>query len=160
MITLGKLSLERLSTVHPDLRRVIVSAALTAPASLDFTVLEGVRSREQMMINYGKGRNHAQCLAKGVLAKYAQPGLSKVTWLNDPFNSPHRKHADGWSHAVDVAPFPIDWNNLARFDALAKHILASAKNEGVKITWGADWDADGKPREKGETDSPHFQLSL
>ena len=48
-------------------------------------VLEGVRSREQCMVNYGKGRTVAQCTAKGIPAKYAQPKLNKVTWLNNPF---------------------------------------------------------------------------
>ncbi len=24
--------------------------------------------------------------------------------------------------------------------------------------WGADWNSNGRPREKGETDSPHFEI--
>lgn len=158
-IKLGVRSLERLSTCHSDLQRVVKRAALIAEPADDFTVLEGVRTREQMMINYGKGRTEDQCVAKGVPGKYAQPRAAKVTWLNNPFASPHAKQADGTSHAVDLAPWPIDWNNLARFDRLAHLMLEAAKLEGVAITWGADWDRDGKPRERGETDSPHFQLA-
>lgn len=158
-IKLGVDSSTKLATVHPDLQRVIRRAALMAQPSEDFKVLEGVRTREQMMINYGKGRTAAQCIAKGVPGKYAQPGLAKVTWLNDPFKSPHAKQADGYSRAIDVAPWPIDWNDLKRFDRLAHLILDAAKAEGVKVVWGADWDADGKPRERGESDSPHFQLA-
>jgi peptidoglycan L-alanyl-D-glutamate endopeptidase CwlK len=41
---------------------------------------------------------------------------------------------------------------------MAKAMLAAAKELGIGIRWGADWDSDGKPREKGETDSPHFEL--
>ncbi len=37
-------------------------------------------------------------------------------------------------------------------------MFAAAKELGVKIRWGADWDQDGVPREKGESDSPHFEL--
>ena len=34
-----------------------------------------------------------------------------------------------------------------------------AKELGIKIRWGADWDMDGVARERGETDSPHFELA-
>lgn len=158
-IILGSRSLTRLASCHPDIQRVVKRAAANASADEDFTVLEGVRTREQMMVNYGKGRTAAQCVAKGVEASYAQPKAAKVTWLNNPFASAHAKQADGYSHAVDLVPWPIDWNDLARFDRMAELVLAAAKQEGVGLRWGADWDADGKPRERGEGDSPHFELS-
>ena len=31
------------------------------------------------MVNYGKGRTDAQCTAKGIPSKYAQPKLNNVT---------------------------------------------------------------------------------
>jgi peptidoglycan L-alanyl-D-glutamate endopeptidase CwlK len=34
----------------------------------------------------------------------------------------------------------------------------AAKELNVDIRWGADWNQNGKKREKGETDSPHFEL--
>jgi peptidoglycan L-alanyl-D-glutamate endopeptidase CwlK len=37
-------------------------------------------------------------------------------------------------------------------------MFAAAKELGVPIRWGADWERDGKPRERGVTDSPHFEL--
>jgi peptidoglycan L-alanyl-D-glutamate endopeptidase CwlK len=37
-------------------------------------------------------------------------------------------------------------------------MFAAAKELGVSIRWGADWDNDGNYREKGEYDSPHFEL--
>lgn len=157
-IILGAQSLARLENVHPDIVRVIKRAAQMATKDLDFKILEGVRTDEQCYINYGKGRTVAQCTAKGVPARFAQPRLAKVTWLANPLNSKHRKQSDGYSHAVDAAPFPIDWNNLKRFDAMAALIMEAARLEKVSLRWGADWDADGKPREKGESDSPHFEL--
>jgi hypothetical protein len=157
VITLSKLSLSRLDGLNPDLRRVVIEAAATAPPDLDFTVLEGVRSVESMYANYGKGRTAAQCAAKGVPAKYAQPGAAKVTWLNNPLMSNHRMMPGG-GRAVDLAPWPIDWNARGRFQRLAEHMLATAKRLGVHIRWGKDWDEDGKYEEKGETDGPHFEL--
>ena len=145
-------SIERLHGVDERLVRVVERAIQLT--TIDFMVVEGVRSREQCAINYGKGRTAAQCKAKGVSAKYAKPALVKVTWLNNPYAS---KHVSG--QAVDLLPAPYDWKDLAGFDAVAKAMLAAAKELGVSIRWGADWDADGKPREKGETDSPHFELA-
>jgi len=157
VITLGQRSLDRLSGVHPDLIRVVKRAAQLARLDQDFTVLEGVRSRENMMVNWGKGRTAAQCAAKGIPASYAKPALAKVTWLNDPFNSPHKARPGG-GRAVDLAPFPIDWNDKARFVALHDLMMSAAHIEGVHIRWGKDWDEDGKYEEKGETDGPHFEL--
>lgn len=105
------------------------------------------------MINYGKGRTAAQVQAKGIPARYAKPSAAKVTWLNNPFAS---KHVSG--KAVDLVPYPVDWQDLKKFDAIAKAMLQAAKELGVSVRWGADWDGDGKPRERGESDSPHFEI--
>ncbi|MFD1952109.1 M15 family metallopeptidase [Sphingomonas arantia] len=158
-ITLGARSVARLAGVHPDLARVVKRAALMARSTEDFTVLEGVRSDQDAYANWGKGRTAAQLAAKGIPTSYAQPKLAKVTWLSNPLSTKHRKQKDGYGHAVDLAPYPIDWNDYDRFDQMAKLVMAAAEVEGVEIRWGADWDGDGKPREKGETDSPHFELA-
>lgn len=144
-------SIERLRGVDPQLVEVVQLAIQLT--TVDFMVVEGVRTREQCAINYGKGRSAAECLAKGVPAKHAQPRAAKVTWLNNPYAS---KHVSG--QAVDLLPAPYDWKATGPFDAVAKAMMAAAKQLGVSVRWGADWDADGKPREKGETDSPHFEL--
>lgn len=148
-ITLGPRSLSRLEGVHPDLVRVIKRCARDADPKDDFAVLEGVRSDEQMRINYGKGRTVAQCRAKGVSGRYAQPGVAKVTWLNDPLKSNHRRFADGFGRAADIVPYPIDWNDAARFKRLADMMKAAAAAEGVKMVHGIDWK---KP------DAPHHEL--
>lgn len=147
---LGARSLANLKGVDERLVRVVKRAIEIT--SVDFTVIEGVRTREQCMVNYGKGRTAAECAAKNVPASYAKPSVAKVTWLNNPFAS---KHVTG--HAVDLLP-STGWNNLTSFDVVAKAMLTAAKELGISIRWGADWDKDGKPREKGETDSPHFEL--
>lgn len=147
---LGARSLANLQNVDDRLVRVVKRAIELT--SVDFTVIEGVRTREQCCVNYGKGRTAAECADKGVPASYAKPSVAKVTWLNNPFAS---KHVAG--KAVDLLP-STGWNNLASFDVVARAMQAAAKELGVSIRWGADWDKDGKPREKGENDSPHFEL--
>lgn len=153
---LGAGSIGNLVGVHPDLVRVIKRAITITP--VDFKVIEGVRSDEQAYRNFGKGRTAAQCLAAGCPAKFARPGERKVTWLRNPLSTKHRKQSDGFSHAVDLLPAPYDWVEMSPFDQVAKAVLAAAKIEKVAVRWGRDWDGDGKPGEKGETDGPHFEL--
>ena len=148
---LSQRSLDKLVGVDEHLQRVVKRAIQISKQ--DFMVLEGIRTREQCMINYGKGRTVAQCVAKGVPAQYANPRAAKVTWLNNPFAS---KHVTG--KAVDLVPYPVDWNDLKKFDLIAQAMLQAAKELGVPVRWGADWDDDGKPRERGESDSPHFEI--
>jgi len=136
---LGQRSLDRLAGVHPDLVAVLKRAISISPQ--DFTVLEGVRTQARQLELYAQGRT--------------KPG-QVVTWTK---TSNHFKRADGYGYAVDIAPFPIDWNDTKRFDAVAKAMFQAAKELGIGIRWGADWDRDGKPRERGESDSPHFELS-
>ena len=148
---LSQRSLDRLVGVDERLQRVVKRAIELSKQ--DFMVLEGVRTRQQCMSNYGKGRSITQCVAKGVPAQYANPRAAKVTWLNNPFAS---KHVNG--KAVDLVPYPVDWDDLKKFDLVAQAMLQAAKELDVPVRWGADWDNDGKPRERGESDSPHFEL--
>ncbi|MBK0063948.1 M15 family metallopeptidase [Acinetobacter sp. S54] len=141
---LSKLSLSRLEGVHPELVKVVQRAIQLTDQ--DFMVVEGVRSKEQCYINYGKGRTASQCKAKGVPIKYAQPNLSKVTWLNNPLAS---NHVTG--QAVDLVPYPVDWNDLKKFQVVANAMQAAAKDLGVKLSWGGNW--------KTSKDYPHFELA-
>lgn len=157
-------SKSRKQGLHPTLGKILDRAI--SISDIDFSVLEGIRSDEQCYVNYGKGRTASQCQAKGVPTKYAQPKLAKVTWLNNPLSSKHRKQKDGYGHAVDVVPYPLDWNDLSKFDKIAKAMFEAERQlkaegaipAGTNLRWGADWDGDGKPRESGETDSPHFEI--
>lgn len=154
--SLGAQSRANLIGVHPDLARVVVRAI--GISKIDFKVIEGVRSKERMWENYGKGRTVAQCAAKGVPAKCAKPGLNKVTWLNDPLASNHRIMADGFGHAVDLLIAPYDWKEGPGWKLMNEAMMEAARIERVKIRWGRNWDGDEKIGEKGETDGPHFEL--
>jgi len=123
---------ERLAGLHPDLASVVKRAS----EDVALIIIEGVRTQERQNKLYAQGRT--------------EPGKI-VTWTTSS------KHITG--HAVDLGPVPLDWSNIAGFDAIAKAMLGAAAELGVAIRWGADWDQDGKPRERGEGDSPHFELA-
>ena len=163
MHVFGAGSEARLQGLHPDLVKVL-RRALQLSAQ-DFTIIEGVRSDEQCYINFGKGRTVSECLAGGCPAQYAQPGAAKVTWLGHALSSNHRKHSDGYGHAADIYPYPVSLvlNQPASkfeplFDQLATAMFAAAGEMNVPIRWGADWNMNKIPRERGETDNPHFEL--
>lgn len=109
-------------------------------------MLEGVRTPERQRQLYNQGRT--------------TPGKI-VTWT---LNSNHFVNkSTGFGHAVDLVPYPLDWEGptkFPKFDAIAKAMFQASKELGIPIRWGADWDVDGNPRERGETDSPHFELVL
>ena len=135
---LGPQSRARLQGVHPDLVKVVERAIELTDQ--DFMVLEGVRTPARQKELYAQGRT--------------APG-PKVTWT---LNSNHFINPKtGFGHAVDLVPFPVDWSHT-KLDVVSKAMFAAASELGIPIRWGADWDRDGKPREKGETDSPHFEL--
>lgn len=143
MYKLSKRSLTNLQGVNTNLVKVVQRAIEIAKQ--DFMVTEGLRSREQCCINYGKGRTAQQCTQKGVPAKYAQPNISKVTWLNNPFAS---KHSQG--RAVDLVPYPVDWNDLTKFRLIAEAMKQAAKELNISINWGGDWQKT--------KDYPHFEV--
>lgn len=132
--SLSQKSLDRLTGVNPRLVDVVKRAIEIT--TQDFMVLEGVRSQARQDELYAQGRT--------------KPGPI-VTWVKVG------THTNGT--AVDLVPCPVDWNDLTKFDAISKAMFAAAKELGVKIRWGADWDQDGVARERGESDSPHFELS-
>lgn len=159
-IKFSERSLSAMNGIHPKLREVLDHAATIASASEDFMVLEGVRSREAMMVNYGKGRVASELTKFGIPAHYAQPSVAKVTWLADPFNSNHKLMPDGYGHAVDLAPWPVDFKDIKRYVTLYTLIMGSAREVGVKLRSGMDWDGDGHLMERGETDLGHYEIIL
>ena len=148
MFAFGPKSLAKLEGVHPDLVRVLKLAISQSP--LDWMILEGVRTVERQHSLYGQGRSVAQLRAKGVDPRHSKPTMQTVTWT---LNSNHFA-----GRAVDVVPYPVDWNDVGKFDAIAKCILAAAEELGIRVRHGHDWDMDGVRREKGEADGPHFEI--
>ena len=117
----GKRSMDNLVGVHPK----IVDVLLEAIKHYDFSVLEGLRSPERQ----------SELVSQG----------SSMTMA-----SKHLKQSDGFSHAVDIAPYPIDWDNTEEFFYLAGLIEGIAKSKGINLQWGGRW--------RSLKDCPHFQL--
>lgn len=75
----------------------------------DITVIEGLRSQERQN-------------------ELVAQGKSKTKF---------GKHVQG--KAVDIAPYPIDWNSRDDFHYLGGFVLGVASKMGVDIRWGGDW---------------------
>lgn len=117
-----------LSSCHQDLQDVCELVIQT----YDFTITEGFRTdaRQEELFRQGKSKKRA--------------GESKHN--NDP------------SLAVDVVPFPIDWDDISRFYLLAGFMFQAAQSLGVSIRWGGDWDRDWDHKDQSFFDLPHFEL--
>ena len=128
----SKRSLDNQAGVHPDLVKVFNRAIQIS--TQDFLITEGVRTPERQRELYAQGRT--------------APG-KVVTWT---LNSNHFKNAKtGYGHAMDVVPYPVDWNSEAKFRTIADAIKQAARELGVRIEWGGDWTASNR-------DLPHWQL--
>ena len=124
----GTDSKSRLDTCHPDLQQVCELAIV----NYDFTVLEGFRSnaRQDDLFRQGKSK----------------------------LRGGEGKHNSNPSIAVDLAPYPIDWDNAKRFYLLAGFMFQAASQLGIKLRWGGDWDGDWVHTDQSFHDLPHFEL--
>lgn len=83
-------------------------------------------------------------------------------------NSYHLIQPDGYGHAVDLAPYPCNWNKIragdwreiSRFGVLNGILQTKAKEIGVTLTWGNDWDRDGQTLDHNFADAPHWQIEI
>ncbi|MGY4674219.1 M15 family metallopeptidase [Ursidibacter arcticus] len=122
----SKRSEDNLNGVHPDLIKVARLALQLSKR--DFTVIEGIRSKERQ-------------------AELYQKGATKT------MNS---RHLTG--HAIDIVPYPLDWNDKQAFADLAKAMFEAAKQLKIPIRWGGDWNRNGRSDDESFYDGPHFEL--
>jgi len=105
----GVRSMENLVGVDERLRRV----CLDAIEVMDFSVISGYRTFKQQREVFLAGR-------------------SRLDWPN----SLHNKQP---ALAVDLAPYPIDWEDTSRFHELYGVMIATAFRLGIKLRWGGRW---------------------
>ena len=100
----------------------------------DITIIEGLRSQERQN-------------------ELVEQGKSKTKF---------GKHVQG--KAVDIAPYPIDWNARDDFHYLGGFVLGIANRLNVKVRWGGDWNASSQFKGQRTTkdnnfdDLVHFEL--
>lgn len=130
----------KLETCHPDLV-LIMNEAIKV---IDFTVLEGARSDDMQKEYFAQGRSKLD-------------GVTK--------KSKHQVSADQpLSRAVDIAPWPVVWNDTSKFCFLAgviKGVAAALYSRGEiknRIRWGGDWNDNNDFKDQSFVDLPHFEL--
>lgn len=128
MPSFSEYSLVRLETCHYLLQQICERVII----SYDFRVLEGHRSNERQ----------AELLAQNLTT--LEPGKSK--------------HNLNPSLAVDIAPYPIDWEDRTRFFLLAGFMFQAAADLNVRIRWGGDWNMNWVHTDQKFHDLPHFEL--
>lgn len=119
-----------LETCHEDLQRLFGEVI----KHYDCTILCGHRGEEEQNEAFRQGRSQLQF--------------------------PQSKHNSLPSIAVDVAPYPIDWDNRSRFYHFGGLVLGISIGMGIPIRWGGDWDMDTDLNDQSFFDLPHFELKL
>lgn len=82
---------------------------------------------------------------------YYETGRSQLPY-------PESKHNSKPSMAVDVVPYPIDWNDKNRFYAFVGFVKGVALSLNIKVRSGADWDNDNDYLETKFIDLAHWEL--
>lgn len=136
MFFLGDKSLERLSTVKPELQSVVKRAIELS--SVDFRVIEGIRTLERQQYLLKKGATRTL----------------------------KSKHLTG--DAVDLAPVidgQVSWD-WQYFHPIAEAMKKAAAEQDILIRWGGTWlplsvttPTNGKfALSKSFPDGPHYEL--
>lgn len=144
MAEFGKMSKDRLSTCDDKLQRVFNKVI----QEFNCTVTCGHRTQGEQLQLFKQGRT----LTDG---KWIKTGKTVTNIDGYKKTGTHNYYP---SKAIDVCPYPIDWNNLGRFKELHKVVMRVASEEGVELVWGADWDSDGDIAEHSLQDYPHYEL--
>lgn len=71
---------------------------------------------------------------------------------------PDSRHNTFPSKAVDVAPYPIDWQQKERFIYFAGFVMGVASQMGIKVRSGVDWNGNFDLKDENFFDAPHFEL--
>jgi len=121
-------SLQKLETCRPELQRLFTEVI----KHFDCTILCGHRTEHEQNEAFHAGR-------------------SKLKF-------PESRHNSSPSGAVDVAPWPIDWNDRERFYYFAGVVKGIAARMDIPMRWGGDWDDDTRVHDQTFFDLPHFEL--
>lgn len=116
----SKRSLERLNTCHP----LLITLFSDVIKIINCSVICGHRNEYDQNLAYREGH-------------------SKLKW-------PKSKHNSKPSLAVDVIPYPCDWDDLTGFKLLQEKVLVVADFHKIAVFHGAWWNKF--------QDWPHWEL--
>ena len=123
--------MSKLDGVHP----LLIDWAFELVSIMDCKIVSGVRS-------------------KITQREYVALGVSKT------MNSKHLIQDDGLGHALDLAPYPVDWNDHRRFYILAGIGLGLAHKMDIPIRWGGRWNVDDDQfKIPSFNDMGHFEIT-
>jgi peptidoglycan LD-endopeptidase CwlK len=134
MPNFGPESTKQLSTCHDDLQLIMNEVI----KYIDFFVLEGHRGQSAQEAAFAAGTTH-------------------LHW-------PNGKHNKFPSLAVDIAPYPLDWEDTQRFVYFAGYVMGIAeklREEGKishSLRWGGDWNRDTQVKDESFRDLGHFEI--
>ena len=124
----SKRSKSRLSSCDERLQEVFNEVI----KHVDCSILEGHRSKERQNKLYDEGR-------------------TKVKY-------PNGRHNSSPSKAVDVTPYPVDWEDRERQTLFAGFVIGIGRSMGYNLRWGGDWDMDFQVMDNRFDDFPHFEI--
>ena len=122
----------KLDTSHPLLQELFRAVVKED----DCTIVEGQRgmTRQNQLFSQGK---------------------SKLKWPDSTHNSMP-------SMGVDAAPYipgkGIPWEHPEQFYFFAGKVMAKARQLGIPVRWGGDWDRDGDVKDQRFNDLAHWEL--
>lgn len=120
MPTFGRRSKKELATAHPDLQRLFNEVI----KEFDCAVICGHRGRADQEKAFAEGK-------------------SKVQW-------PNSKHNATPARAVDVMPFPVNWDDIEGIKSFAVIVKSTAARLNIRVRWGGDF--------RGNWDKPHWEM--
>lgn len=130
MYSFSTLSLTRLATCDVRLQQICEASI----KRMDFSVICGHRGELEQNDAFEQGR-------------------SKLKW-------PLSRHNKTPSQAVDLAPYPINWQNADAFKVLAMIMLSEAAKLHIPLRWGGDFNRDRDYHNDRFVDLPHYELDL
>lgn len=134
----GANSRAKLLTCDPKLQAIASRALELSP--VDIAIVYGWRSKEEQN-------------------KLVKEGKSKTPWPTSKHNT---LNAEGpCSRALDFAPIArgqYQWGDTHMFAVVAGCMFAAARERGVTIRWGGDWDMDGTTTDQTFMDWGHIEL--
>tara|TARA_R110002012_G_scaffold14134_1_gene59211 strand:+ start:1837 stop:2229 length:393 start_codon:yes stop_codon:yes gene_type:complete len=124
----GPRSIKHLVTLDERLQKVLNEVI----KYVDCSIIEGHRSGERQN-------------------KLFEEGRTKVKY-------PYGRHNSNPSRAVDVVPYPIDWDDRERFHLFAGFVIGIGQSMGIRLRWGGDWNMNFEVDDNNFDDFPHFEL--